>query len=89
MYQQMYFHSLIPGCKVLNYGKPANNLRNYHYNYVNKGRIKLTKKRWSITPREIYERLPANITSSNKLTQFKNRLKGWMIKNITIEEVDK
>ena len=84
MYQQVHYHSLITGWKVLN----LNNLKDCHFDDVNKGTIKLTKNRWSINTKSMYEKLHTYVINCDKFSLFKKRLKSQLIANIPIEEKD-
>ena len=86
IYQSAFYHSLLTLWKVLKYNVPVNNLRNYQEDRPNKGRIKTTKRIWSIRTKEMYERLPLEVTSCNKISVFKIKLRGWIKNNIALEE---
>ena len=47
---------------------------------------KLTKQRWSIGTKLIYDKLPMNVKQSEKVSKFKNELRTWIVSSIPIEE---
>ena len=50
----------------------------------NRGRIDLTKRRWSINIQNIYNSVEVNIQNETKISVFKRRIKLWIKRNIDI-----
>ena len=51
-----------------------------------RGRIKKTRRIWSIRSLELFDELPFEIKQCQKISKFKKLLKKWIGTNIPIEE---
>ena len=88
MYQLACYHSILLLWKIKKYETPHNNFKNIVGSKNNRGRIKLTRRIWSVKSIELYDELPLEITRCEKISVVKKLLKRWVGENIPMEERD-
>ena len=76
------YHSLILIWKVLLNRSPVKNYNSLIKNKNKVGRIDLIRNIWSMNPQKLYWYLPQDIINSTKISNFKSKLKRWIITNI-------
>ena len=86
IFQLAWYHSLLLIWKVKSEKGPINNYKNLTTYKKNAGRIKLTRRIWSLRAGNMYDTLPINIKQAVKLSQVKSLLKNWVKQNIPLEE---
>ena len=86
IYQLAWYHSLILVWKVLSNKYPVNNYNNLTRKKLNAGRLKLTRRIWSVRAGQLYQVLPEEIRNTTKLSTAKLLLKTWIRSNIPVEE---
>ena len=86
IYQLACYHSILLLWKVNLHKVPINNLKNIEISKNRKGRIKKTRRIWSIRSLELFDDLPLEIRECKKISKFKKLLKNWIATNIPIEE---
>ena len=65
---------------------PVNNYNNLIWNKRNAGRLKLTRRIWSLRAGTLFQTLPDEIRNTTKLSTAKMLLKTWIKSNIPLEE---
>ena len=88
IYQLAWYHSLLLIWKVYNIKGPTHNFKHLTIRRHNEGRLKLTRRRWSIRAGAIYQTLPDQIKGAVKLSAAKSLLKEWVKTNIPFEEAE-
>ena len=68
----------------LYYKNSTHKLQLFNKNRYKEGRIDLTRNIWSMNPQKIYWTLPIDILNSPNISQFKMKLKKWILTNIPI-----
>ena len=88
IYQLAWYHSLLLIWKVFNFRGPSYNYKHLTARRHNEGRLKLTRRRWSLKAGVTFQTLPAEIKGAVKLSKAKLLLKEWVKKNIPFEEAE-
>ena len=86
IYQLACYHSILLLWKVNIHKAPLNNLKNIEMSRNMRGRLKKTRRIWSIRSLELFDELPLEIKQCQKISKFKKLLKKWIGTNIPIEE---
>ena len=68
--------------------RPTHNFEHLTTRRNNEGRLKLTRRRWSIRAGATYSTLPDQIKSAVKLSTAKSLIKEWVKANIPFEEAE-
>ena len=63
---------------------PLYNFRQLEASLTNRGRIGLTRKRWSSAIQLLYNNLEPMIRNEQKISVFKKKIKAWIKSNIGI-----
>ena len=75
MFQLSYYHSLLYCGKLKNIRLRKITFKNIEKSKINRGRIQLTRRIWSIRAIELYDELPLEITKCDKISILKSYLK--------------
>ena len=82
--QLIYYHSFLLQYKVQKKSLPKHNLNQLNNSINYRGRIDLTKRRWSRNIQDIYLTVDPNIRNEDRILVFKKRIKSWIRRNINI-----
>ena len=82
--QLVYYHGFLTMYKVRNKGAPYYNLCHLNTRGNNKGRIALTRRRWSGLIQDMYLSMEPSIKNEPKISVFKRKIKQWIKNNIGI-----
>ena len=82
--QLIYYHGFLTIYKVRKNGGPLNNLRHLNAGISRRGRIDLTKRRWSTKIQSIYNTLEPAIRNEDKISLFKKKVRTWIVNNIGV-----
>ena len=86
--QLIYYHGFLTIYKVKKNRSPLLNLTHLNAGMTRRGRIDLTKQRWSSRIQRIYNSLEPNIRNEAKISVFKNKVKTWIKSNIGVFNSD-
>ena len=78
------YHGFLLIYKVRKKGSPKRNLIQLDNGLNRRGRIDLTKRRWSMKIQEVYNSVDINVWNETKISVFKRRIKLWIKRNIDI-----
>ena len=82
--QLVYYHGFLSMYKIQKNGGPPYNLKHLNAGVHRRGRIDLTKRRWSSKIQRTYNTLESEIRNENKISVFKKKIKNWIINNIGV-----
>ena len=74
--------------EIKEYKTSHNNFKNIEKSKINRGRIQLTRRIWSVRAIELYDELPLEITKCDKISILKKLLKKWIRTNIPMKKND-
>ena len=78
------YHGFLSMYKIRKNGGPPYNLKYLNAGVNRRGRIDLTKRRWSTKLQRIYNTLEPAIRNEDKISIFKKKIKNWIINNIGV-----
>ena len=82
--QLVYYHGFLSMYKIQKNGGPPYNLKHLNAGNHRRGRIDLTKRRWSSKIQRTYNTLELEIRNESKISVFKKKIKNWIINNIGV-----
>ena len=86
--QLIYYHGFLTIYKVKKNKSPLLNLTHLSTGLTRRGRIDLTKRRWSSRIQNTYNSLEPNIPNEAKISIFKKKIKSWIKNNIGVFNSD-
>ena len=84
IHQLVYYHGFLLIYKVRKHRAPFHKIRHLDASLTNKGRIALTRRRWSSSIKDMYYNFEPVIRNEQKMSIFKNKVKIWIKSNIDI-----
>ena len=82
--QLIYYHGFLMVYKVKKNRGPLLNFMHLNAGITRRGRIDLTKRRWSSKIQRMYNSLEPNIRNEAKISVFKKLIKNWIKNNIDV-----
>ena len=86
--QLIYYHGFLTIYKVKKNSVPRRNFQHLHAGLLRRGRIDLTKRRWSRKIQTLYNTLSLSIINECKISIFKKKIKTWIKQNIGVFHCD-
>ena len=86
--QLIYYHGFLTIYKVRKNSVPRHNFRHLNAGLTRRGRIALTKRRWSGNIQALYNSLSPAIRNESKISLFKKNIKTWIKCNIGVFKCD-
>ena len=88
IHQLVFYHGFLTIYKIRKNGSPYFNLRHLNSRGINRGRIGLTRRRWSGAILDLYNSLDPSIRFETKISAFKRKAKEWIKEHIGIFNSD-
>ena len=86
--QLIYYHGFLTIYKVRKNSVPRQNFLHLNAGLTRRGRIALTKRRWSGNIQAMYNTLCPAIINESKISLFKKKIKTWIKVNIGVFNCD-